>query len=538
MVAATGPPGTPQVLPALGIFFPGDHPAPAGHHHAAHERILRLVAAAFDQVLDQALRTLDTTQLPILEIFGSNQAGCRGKRPLERPQKTTIITCYAHVRSARLDQAAWSRPRLRQGAGAAQRAPIGRETPPSSSPAGGTARSQRSRRVNTSGGGTPFPGRFPSSDLDGLSCDEGFALLSSTSMHSDVDSDRANFDLNLDLDLEGSNSSSSEGSDSASSRYSSDEEEEEEEEEDEDDDPPALTGQSRPRAIAGGTPPVHLPRAGWAWLTQAIFSLSIHCLATPQIKREGDRFSSALVAYTAIRSLQVGEDGQLTFYKPYNYTTILAGLVWISHMLLLEFALLAHGYHLIPDVRPRASFQNHARRATQVHQAYGGRPSFCPLTELLSLMAGGMRIVREQPQRPMVAWSSNSTILYWYRDPQGLPLALFQQWIRAMLASTLSTFRHRLLLGALLAVDLNQLTDLPTRATAGFSFLSLLADHHPGSLVAGGGGGETARPLLPFCETPGPGCQPLLGGRGWHRRAIKAYLAEARDFLRWLLLTI
>ncbi|CEL11242.1 hypothetical protein ASPCAL14345 [Aspergillus calidoustus] len=95
MLAATGPLGTCQSLPALQSFFPGDYAAPAGHDHDNHELILRLVGAAFDQVLDQALRTLDTTQLPILEIFESNQAGYRGRQPLQRPQKATTITHYA-----------------------------------------------------------------------------------------------------------------------------------------------------------------------------------------------------------------------------------------------------------------------------------------------------------------------------------------------------------------------------------------------------------------------------------------------------------
>jgi hypothetical protein len=176
------------------------------------------------------------------------------------------------------------------------------------------------------------------------------------------------------------------------------------------DNPPLLTGQGG----TGGDPasgerwgdasgtPVQLPGVGWAWLTQAIFSLSIHCLTAPQVELKGNRFSSSLIAYTAIRGLQVGEDGQRAFYKPYNYTTILAGLIWVARLLLLEFAQPLHGYHLIPDIRPRASTWNHARRATQVHQAYGGRPSFSPMTELLCLMAGGMRIVRDQPQRPTI----------------------------------------------------------------------------------------------------------------------------------------
>jgi hypothetical protein len=164
---------------------------------------------------------------------------------------------------------------------------------------------------------------------------------------------------------------------------------------------------------------------GWAWLTQAIFSLSIHCLTTPQVKLKGNRFSSSLLAYTAIRGLQVGEDSQLAFYKPYNYTTILARLIWVARLLLLEFALPLHGYHLIPNIRPRVLIRNHARRATQVHLAYSGRPSFSPMTELLCLMAGGMRIIRDQPQRPTISWLSDSTVLYWHRDPQGLPLTLF-----------------------------------------------------------------------------------------------------------------
>jgi hypothetical protein len=105
-----------------------------------------------------------------------------------------------------------------------------------------------------------------------------------------------------------------------------------------------------------------------------------------------------------------------------------------------------------------------------------------------------------------------------------------------VLATTLLIFRQKLLLGALLVVNLRQLTNLPTRVITGFSFLSLLANN-PGSPVASGGG-ETARPLLPFCEAPGLGCRPLRTGQRWHRPAIRAYLTKARAFLRQLILTI
>ncbi|GIC91330.1 uncharacterized protein Aud_007773, partial [Aspergillus udagawae] len=57
-----------------------------------------------------------------------------------------------------------------------------------------------------------------------------------------------------------------------------------------------------------------------------LFSLCISSLTTQAIYQQGDKFYSSLVAFAAVLGIQ---PQGLSIYKPYHYTTKLAGIAWL-----------------------------------------------------------------------------------------------------------------------------------------------------------------------------------------------------------------
>ncbi|GES66028.1 hypothetical protein ATEIFO6365_0012042100 [Aspergillus terreus] len=93
-----------------------------------------------------------------------------------------------------------------------------------------------------------------------------------------------------------------------------------------------------------------LPSAGQRWLDEILFGFCVSCLTTTSIQQGGDKFAANLVAFTAVLGIQAST---LTLKKPYSYSTSLSALIWVSWVLLLEYALPLRRYRYLPDVRPR-----------------------------------------------------------------------------------------------------------------------------------------------------------------------------------------
>jgi hypothetical protein len=124
-----------------------------------------------------------------------------------------------------------------------------------------------------------------------------------------------------------------------------------------------------------------------------LFSLCISCLTTDAIYQRGDKFHSSLVAFAAVLGIQ---PQNCSFYKPYYYTTKLAGIAWVARLLLLEYALPIRRYCFISDVPSRDSHRFHVRRAQEIQGIYGARDTFFPLNDILAMLVVGLSIIRNE----------------------------------------------------------------------------------------------------------------------------------------------
>ncbi|KAA8651127.1 uncharacterized protein ATNIH1004_000005 [Aspergillus tanneri] len=171
-----------------------------------------------------------------------------------------------------------------------------------------------------------------------------------------------------------------------------------------------------------------LPPEYQRWLDKMVFSLCISSISTRAIQQTGNKFDSSLVVLTAVLAIY---PVHLTVAGPYSYTSDLAAILWISRLLLLEYALPAKPYHFINNVPVPAA----------VHYTFGVRHTFYPLEEILRLTAYG--------------------IYQMYHE------------IQHLIHTTTDFFNRELLLGYVEDFTLADLVDVPSERQSGFSFLDM-----------------------------------------------------------------
>ncbi|KAF7585811.1 hypothetical protein BBP40_010065 [Aspergillus hancockii] len=195
------------------------------------------------------------------------------------------------------------------------------------------------------------------------------------------------------------------------------------------------------------------------------------------MQRTGNMFNSSLVAFTAILVIH---PRHLTLAGLYNYTSSLAAILWVSRLLLLEYALPVKPYHFINDIPVRDGYQNRVRRAAVVHYTFGVQNTFYPLEEILRLTT----------------------------------YEIYQMYHEHLIHTTTDFFNRELLLGYREEFTLADLADVPSERRSGFSFLDVAP--HPAR--------STCTPLLLLCQHPPSGVWPLRQiSTRWDIQAMRLY---------------
>jgi hypothetical protein len=132
-----------------------------------------------------------------------------------------------------------------------------------------------------------------------------------------------------------------------------------------------------------------------------------------------NKFQNVIVTFTAVCGIQPKTK---SFYNPYSYTSKLTALLWVSHILLLEYALPAKPYKFIPDIRARTEYPNYLDRALLVHSTFAGRDSWYPMAEILRLMGKGLSITRHQKQPENVHWSDDGQVIHYKNEAKGITM--------------------------------------------------------------------------------------------------------------------
>lgn len=164
-------------------------------------------------------------------------------------------------------------------------------------------------------------------------------------------------------------------------------------------------------------------------LTEWLFTLSIHFVTQLQHPSSTERLP--VLDFTAVLGIHTYS---LSYRLAYVFTSSLAGLVWISQVLLLEHTLPLRPY-ITAELNWSAQdeYQEKLQRLRDIRRQYLCRGGFYSTSALMNMLAFGRAIARKEGRRTNISCSRGKDILALY--DQQIPLSAFQQMIHSTIRS-------------------------------------------------------------------------------------------------------
>jgi hypothetical protein len=230
---------------------------------------------------------------------------------------------------------------------------------------------------------------------------------------------------------------------------------------------------SEQEALASGDQHIILSTVGLA-LEEGLLKLAVSLLTTKMTDIWSKSYRSLLVYVTGILSLNLtdGSPQNPHFVPISDSTSILSGLIWVSRVLFLEYALPQKPYNSQrwPD---RSTYPEPLDRLCTIHTAYMTHESLTPLSELLRLRRIGRKYGGYDVGRCLLFWSCDDSVVTIKR--QSISLPAFRAWVLAGLDSAASQMAA--LIGPWLSEPnlppLGTLTELISNREPGMSFIIL-----------------------------------------------------------------
>jgi hypothetical protein len=146
-----------------------------------------------------------------------------------------------------------------------------------------------------------------------------------------------------------------------------------------------------------------------AALAVQLFDMSISILTTPQLG--GSYANCTMMHFVGV----LGIDENTYFWKPPGiFATLLAGLVWMSRLLFLEYALPERAYHGLTSADSaeisRAEFSNPLDRLHCIRKKYVRRGSPYPLDAMLDLLFKGNELRMREGGKVKFTWQTTEVV--------------------------------------------------------------------------------------------------------------------------------
>jgi hypothetical protein len=211
-------------------------------------------------------------------------------------------------------------------------------------------------------------------------------------------------------------------------------------------------------------------------LTERVCELSCAFLTIQSPGSDHCHYRSPLLYFIGVLGIHLYS---LAYRTAYQFTPILAGFVWVSRLLLLEYTLPLALYPTIPWIAgsTRTNATAYFRR---VHARFLCREGLTAISHLFRLLAFGRKIVQKEGPRANISWRPDGQALTLF-TPRGqgwqgqwqqpIQLSSFRQMARVTIRDC-----HRLvdeiMFGLQPAIDLNILIDNIANSQVGYSYLS------------------------------------------------------------------
>jgi len=254
-------------------------------------------------------------------------------------------------------------------------------------------------------------------------------------------------------------------------------------------------------------------------LAEKLFELCI-CFLTQDI--DSNAYESPLCHFTAVQGIIV-ENG--TFRKPLNYTTHLSGILWVSRLLMLEYALPRREYKTI-DLKNRKAYPKKERlkRAREVHHENLTKGCGRPTSRIMGWLSYGRFIAKSIGPDPKLHYNKETETISLINANVHCKIDDFKRMPRHVLRSATKLLNKLFFRKRLPAIDLKALGDDNMRkGDPGYWISQTLSE------------GEAFNFMVDL-ETE---TQHLLGKDGkYDWRKVKEYLRDKQEFLELLMLLI
>jgi hypothetical protein len=210
-------------------------------------------------------------------------------------------------------------------------------------------------------------------------------------------------------------------------------------------------------------------------LAVQLFDISISLLTTPQ--PGGSYANCTMMHFVGV----LGIDENTHFWKsPYTFTTILAGLVWMSRLLFLEYALPERAYHGLasPDSPEgsRTEFPNPLDRLHHVRKTYIRRGSPYALDAMFELLFRGNELRKREGGKVKFIWQTTNEVddTLVLETPKKNMTLLMQDFHQTRVDAVLAVEQmvKRLMYGVEPDIDLDQIHDNLANWDIGYSFIT------------------------------------------------------------------
>lgn len=251
-------------------------------------------------------------------------------------------------------------------------------------------------------------------------------------------------------------------------------------------------------------------------LAERVFELSVTFLT--DVYQLGRATDLALVHFLAV----IGIAGNGTSYgSAYLYTPRLAGTIWASRLLLLEYALPARPYTVF-ELPERNSYSNQITRMNEIREQYLMVGGFYPIGQMISHMRYGRKIAQVEGGRSLIAWSEDGKQLEC--SGEFVSMSDFRGFSHMVLQKTQAQMSE-LMFAWQPEQDLTGIRDDMRNGQEGYSFVS-----HPDN------GLQRCYGLLLRRSWSSDVQRPLQRNGQWQAAACEDYLDREQAFLKDLML--
>jgi hypothetical protein len=256
-------------------------------------------------------------------------------------------------------------------------------------------------------------------------------------------------------------------------------------------------------------------------VAEKILQLSIEYIT--QRFPSGEDKNSPLIHFSSVLGITVKT---ATFRDPYNYTSYVAGLLWVCRIFVLERALPSRKYVTL-DWSARTEYEDHGWRFEELRRKYLVDGCFYPVNDLLRLLAFGKATVKAVGRPGQIFWDPDYEGLR-IKDIH-LRLNDFRKFVGDILDSLVETMEQQLFFGMTRpGIDFDNIKDVMMTDTPRFSFVTEPENKLPDGKAFMIDWMKHARVELQLIDENGV----------WNQERVRKYLMSKERFLKLLMLGI